>query len=73
MDYVLDRGAEPGGPTVPGTVLSTVAFCEELGGVPEGQRLARSPAIRRFVHDLQLDLAADAPNVQKKRRGTSPS
>ena len=65
-DFVLDRGAEPGGPTVPGNVLSTVSFCAELGGVPEGQRLSRSPAFRRSGHGLQLDLAANAPTVQKK-------
>ena len=39
LDYILDRGDEPCGPSVPGTILSTLAFFEEVGGVVQSARL----------------------------------
>ena len=45
LDYILDRVAEPCGPSIPGQILGTITFLETAGGKPSGTRLSESSVI----------------------------
>ena len=66
LDYILARGDEPCGPTVPGSILGMVAFFENIGGRPVSEQLANHPMITAFVSDLKLELVTGAPKTKRK-------
>jgi hypothetical protein len=66
MDYLLDRSEEPCGPTVPASILSTVRFFEEIGGVDSARKLSANHLVLNLVSELRIELAADNPQTLRK-------
>lgn len=66
IDYVLDKASEPCGPSVPGTILSTVGFFETIGGRPASDRVSSASAVKAIVSEVQLGLTAAHPKIKRK-------
>ena len=67
LDYILDRGEEPCGPSVPQDILTMIAFFEDVGGRDPADKLGTNKMIRAVSDDLRLDLAANRPPRAKKK------
>ena len=66
LDFILERADEPCGPSVPGSILSMVAFLEEIGGRPVNERLASDTAVKSIVDELKLELSSARPRAKRK-------
>ena len=66
IDYLLERGDEPCGFSVPGSILGMISFLEETGAVNADQRLGKSEVIRAVANDLRLELMAAKPKATRK-------
>ena len=53
MDYLEVLAAEPCGRTVPRSVLQALAFGEDKGGVPVGERISEDRVLQNYVADLE--------------------
>ena len=65
-DYMLDRAEEPCGPSIPRSVLSAVAFFEDLGGVLQARRISADNSLIAMTNELKLELSASRPACKKK-------
>jgi hypothetical protein len=68
IDYILDRAAEPCGPSIPGTVLGMLTFLETAGGKPAGSRISDSSVLKGIVSEVQLELRSANPISKRKAR-----
>ena len=66
VDYVLDRGSEPCGPSIPGMIISTICFFENLGGVIDTAMVGTSKTLKAIADDLKLELASSKPVAKRK-------
>ena len=66
LDYVFERGLEPCGPSIPLSILSCVAFYEELGGRKVEDRIAGLSFVKALIGDLRLELVVTRGVVKKK-------
>ena len=66
IDFMLERADEPCGPSVPGAILGMVAFFEEIGGRPVGERLANNSTVKAIVDELKLELSSAKPRAKRK-------
>ena len=57
--------AGPCGRTVPRSVLQALAFVEDKGGVPVGERISEDRVLQNHVADLEVELATGAPPTKK--------
>lgn len=56
IDHLNDRAREPCGTSYPQSLLSALAFIEEAGNVPMGERLSASPLLRAAIADVEREL-----------------
>ena len=68
LDFVSDRASEPCGRTCLTSFLTTLAFLEEVGGVPEQRRLSQDSLLKGLVEELTCQLSAGAPATKKAPR-----
>jgi hypothetical protein len=66
LDYILERGAEPCGPSVPASILNMVSFLEHVGGVEEANKLGCHTTVQTVAQDLALDLKAGKQKLKTK-------
>ena len=66
IDYLLQRAAQPCGPSVPTSILTMVNFMEEVGGRDVNARVGGNSMVVTVCKDLKLDLVSGRP-VQKKK------
>jgi hypothetical protein len=67
LDYILERGEEPCGPSIPQDILTMISFFEDVGGREERHKLGNDKMIKAIVGDLRLDLIASRPPRMKKK------
>lgn len=66
LDYIMERGLEPCGPTVPSSILSCVNFYEELGNRKVELRIACLDFVKALVSDLRLELSVSKGAIKRK-------
>jgi hypothetical protein len=66
LDYIMERGNEPCSPSTPNSILTMIAFFEDLGGRPKEHQLSNLSVVRRLVDDLKLSLVSRVGTVKKK-------
>lgn len=66
VDYIMDLADIPVGPTVPGAVLSMIAFFENVGAVAGDKRFSGDPVVKCLTDDLTLELRSANPRVKRK-------
>ena len=65
-DYILERGSEPCGPTVPASILGMINYFEEIGCVSASDRLGKNGLLKALTDDLRLELVCDVPKPKQK-------
>jgi hypothetical protein len=65
IDYVLERGSEPCGHSVPASIMGMLGFFEGVGG-QRAEDSVCGTMVKAIVADLTLELRAGTPSVVRK-------
>ena len=66
LEYLETRAEEPCGRSCLRAAQAAFDFIEIAGEVPEGEKMARSPAVENVIKDLQSELTGTAGRLKKK-------
>jgi hypothetical protein len=66
LSYLELRAQEPCARTVPSTLLTTLSFFENCGGLPPADRVSAHPVVLRTVKDIEVSLDSGKGHLRRK-------